>query len=267
MNMAPEIYVILPTYNNETTIERAMWSVLEQDYDGEIHLIVVENGCTDKTNEVIRNVCEKVAITPQTNYAAARKVTHLISANKGVVPAFNCGLDWASYEICNNKNGTTKFFSNVYVCRMDGDDAWYPDKLKKQINFFIKNPEIHVVGTQMRYVTPGEYVAITKTNNPLLHEEIFKSMLGGSNVVANPSALYKWEVMDKAGRLEDIFPYAEDYWFWLKVILTGHKFANLPDVLMDYTYEHKPHENPAVGQSVAQVAQFIYGYNQTFRKK
>lgn len=266
MSYIREIYVILPTYNNEKTIERAIRSVLEQDYTGHMHLIVVANACTDNTPKIVYNLLEEY-YNENNSFRKNIKFSYIRTEKKGVVVAFNKGLEFATQLVNVYESSSPIFTEYTWICRMDGDDAWYPDKIRKQVEFIEANPEVDVVGAQMRYVTPDEYKPIGQTHNPVGHNEIFNAMMQGSNVVANPVAMCKWEVMDKAGRLEDIFPYAEDYWFWLKVLLTGHKFANMPDVLMDYTYEHKPHENPAVGQSVAQVAQFIFGYNQAFRKK
>lgn len=260
MSYIREIYVILPTYNNEKTIERAIRSVINQDYSGHIHLIVVANGCTDSTPDIVNNLTSEWAFKN-------RQLSYLATDKKGVVIAFNKGLEFASQLVNDYESRSPVFSEYTWVCRMDGDDAWYPEKIRKQVEFIEAHPDVDVVGAQMRYVSPDEYKPLGTTRNPLEHHDIFQAMMNGSNVVANPVAICKWEVMDKAGHLEDIFPYAEDYWFWLKVLLTDHKFANMPDVLMDYTYEPKPHENPAIGQSVAQVARFIFSYNQTFRKK
>jgi len=273
MNRVEQIYVILPTFNNEKTIQRAIESVINQDYDGYLSLIVVANGCTDNTVNVANQ--SKFAYYASEKKSYKRRFEIEVSEQKGVVASFNKGLEVASY-MHTWADETMLLPDKTWICRMDADDLWHPNKLSKQIEFLNANPDIDILGTQMNLCHYGEYGYDFHgaTRNPCDHDTIVRFMLNGSNVIANPSAIYKWDVMTKAGRLEDIFPYAEDYWFWMKALITGHKFANLPLALMDYdegpihteegmrAHLNKPHSNPEIGQSVAQVGNFILHYNQ-----
>ncbi len=243
------VCVVLPTYNNEETIVRAMDSVFQQDYDGKIILVVVPNGCTDKTEEKIQEY-----ITEKEDWEQRRSDRIMVCnpyRGKGVVPSFNYGLECLQDELTRFKIP----LGDIFVCRMDGDDAWHPNKIQKQIDFFEANPEVDILGAQMRFVAPKTFVPMNiGYNYPLADDEIKTDLFRGRNPIANPVAMYRWTVMDKAGRFEEIIPHAEDFWFWCKAAITNHTFANLPDVLMDYSFEVKPHSNPNVGQFVGQVA-------------
>ena len=48
--------VLIPTYNNEATIERAIRSALNQDYTEEYEVIVANNASTDRTAEVLESI-------------------------------------------------------------------------------------------------------------------------------------------------------------------------------------------------------------------
>ena len=54
----PLVSVIIPAYNSEETIERAVWSVLDQDY-GNLEVIVVDDGSADDTSEIVHELMEE----------------------------------------------------------------------------------------------------------------------------------------------------------------------------------------------------------------
>ena len=74
----PLVTIIMPAYNAEKTISRAIGSVLKQDYSN-IELIVVNDGSTDNT----RSVCEQ--------FSDAR-IKVITQENKGLSGARNTGL-------------------------------------------------------------------------------------------------------------------------------------------------------------------------------
>ena len=55
MKETPQIDIIIPTYNREKTIERAVRSVLGQTYDN-IKVIIVDDGSTDGTEQIINSI-------------------------------------------------------------------------------------------------------------------------------------------------------------------------------------------------------------------
>lgn len=257
MSNVKKIIVILPTYNNEKTIERSIKSVLNQTYTKNVYLLIVPNGCTDSTIDISKKVIAEHEANLGINSIC---VDLLVQANqlKGVVPAFNFALDFALERgIASNVSK-----ENIWVCRMDGDDAWRPNKLEKQVEFLELNTNVDVLGAQMNLVKPDNFEPLGSiTNNPLEDEIIKENIFKGSNPIANPVAIYRWSIMNNIGRFENIFPYAEDYWFYCKAALAEYKFANLSNVLMDYTFEVKIHSHPAIGQNVGIISNNVLQYN------
>src|SRR5208283_1680434 len=98
----PIVSVLIDTYNHERFIEQAVDSVLAQDFPAsDREVLVVDDGSTDKTPEILRKFEPNIRI--------------LRKANGGQASAFNLGI-----PLC--RGGIIAF--------LDGDDFWVPNKLR-----------------------------------------------------------------------------------------------------------------------------------------
>jgi len=116
----PEPYVtaLIDTYNHERFIEEAVESVLRQNLTpGEMEVLVVDDGSTDHTLEIVRRFGPRVRV--------------LQKANGGQASAFNAGIPEARGEI---------------IAFLDGDDWWAPGKLAAVVAAFDANPRAGLVG-------------------------------------------------------------------------------------------------------------------------
>jgi len=114
----PFVSVLIDTYNHERFIEQAIASVLEQDFPAsDREIIVVDDGSTDRTPEVVRKFEPQVRL--------------LRKENGGQASAFNAGIPECQGEI---------------VAFLDGDDWWAPEKLKAAAEQLMGNAEIGCVG-------------------------------------------------------------------------------------------------------------------------
>ncbi|MHC5163353.1 MAG: glycosyltransferase family 2 protein [Planctomycetota bacterium] len=106
------VSAVIPAYNCEKYIARAIESVLNQTRPVD-EIIVVEDGSTDNTAEVIRSFGEKVKMIRQENAGecAAR--------NTGIQAAMS---DWIAF--------------------LDADDQWLPDKTELQVECLSQNPAL-----------------------------------------------------------------------------------------------------------------------------
>jgi glycosyltransferase involved in cell wall biosynthesis len=128
MGNAPKILasVLIDTYNQERFIEKAITSVLDQDFPAsEREIIVVDDGSTDRTAEVVRR------FEPQVRYI------HKI--NGGQASAFNVGIPECQGEI---------------IAFLDGDDYWLPGKLSRVAQVLRENPTVGLVGHGIRETLP-----------------------------------------------------------------------------------------------------------------
>lgn len=220
------VAVLMPVFNGGDFLKRSISSILEQtilDF-ADLHLFLVDNNSTDNS---ILEASSMLFGNKQINYDFFR------CKEKGIVPALNTGL----YKIL----GGQKEFD--YVARMDADDKWYPRKLEKQLDFMLKNPDIHICGTQINRVGLDGSIAEGQHRYPTLDGDIKQQLSLGNNSLAHPSVLVRPEVFLRTGGYDNTYPIAEDYHLWLKA-MKWYKFANLSEVLMDYTVSHNPNYNP-----------------------
>lgn len=104
------ISVIIPVYNRENTIKRAIMSVLNQSFR-DIELIVIDDGSTDNSANVIKAIKDE-------------RLKYVYQSNKGACVARNHGIDIAKGD---------------YIAFHDSDDIWLPDKLKIQYEALLVN--------------------------------------------------------------------------------------------------------------------------------
>jgi glycosyltransferase involved in cell wall biosynthesis len=110
--------VLIDTYNHERFIEQAIVSVLEQDFSAsEREIIVVDDGSTDRTPEIVRKFEPRVRL--------------LRKENGGQASAFNAGIPECKGEI---------------IAFLDGDDWWAPGKLRRIAGVFAKEVTVGFVG-------------------------------------------------------------------------------------------------------------------------
>ena len=83
--------------------------------------------------------------------------------------------------------------------------------------------------------------------HPQEDTEIKIKLLRGNNSIAHPSVIFKKNIFLQAGIYEDNYKFAEDYYLWLKCV-RWYKFANLGEILVDYTVSHNPEYNPKIPQ-------------------
>ena len=115
--MKPLATALVDTFNHERYIEQALVSVLEQGLSlSELEIVVVDDGSTDRTPEIIRKFLPRVK--------------YLRKKNGGQASAFNAAFQEVSGEI---------------VAILDGDDWWAKEKLTTVIDDLERTPEISAV--------------------------------------------------------------------------------------------------------------------------
>src|ERR1043165_8653356 len=105
MSSDPRISVVIPTYNSAPFLPETLDSVFAQTYPAH-EVIVVDDGSTDNTEEVLR--------------AYAGRITYVKQANAGVSSARNAAIERATGN---------------WFALLDSDDIWKPQKLERQVNF------------------------------------------------------------------------------------------------------------------------------------
>ncbi len=106
----PPVSILINNYNYGRFLPCAIDSVLGQTY-GNIEVIVVDDGSTDNSREVIRRYGDRII--------------PVLKANGGQASAFNAGFRNSHGEI---------------ICFLDSDDFYLPAKVERMVNLFQQNP-------------------------------------------------------------------------------------------------------------------------------
>jgi len=179
------VTVIVPTFNRCSLLKRALESILQQTV-GKYEIIVVDDGSTDQTAEMMR-MCY-----PQIKY--------LYQSNQGVSSARNKGIALA--------NGN-------WLAFLDSDDTWLPHKLESQIKLLQSMPDYKICHTEERWVRKG--VRVNQMNK---HKKsggwIFRQCLPLC-AMSPSSILIHRSVFDAVGEFDITLPACEDYDLWLRI--------------------------------------------------
>jgi len=114
----PTVTVIIPSYNREKYIRATIDSVLSQTYRN-LEIVVVDDGSIDRSMEILNSYKDPIRI-----------LEHEGRANRGQSASINLAMGCTSGE---------------YVAILDSDDVWTIDKIKKQVEWLEKHPEIGIV--------------------------------------------------------------------------------------------------------------------------
>lgn len=182
-----KISVIIPTYNRATLTKRAIESVLNQNIQP-YEIIVVDDGSTDNTKEVLQSFGDKIVTIYQ--------------KNSGVSVARNRGIKEAKGE---------------WLALLDSDDIWLNKKLSTQISYHKNNPHIKISQTNEEWLRDGEVIKQPKKYKKKAGY-IFKDILTHSTI--SPSTIVtSREIFDNIGYFDESLNVCEDYDLWLRVAL------------------------------------------------
>ena len=230
----PKVSIILPVHNGEKKISRALTSLAKQTYR-DFETVLVDNNCTDLTVEVAMQFKDSVNL---------RVVKCEV---QGLVAALNFGIANSDSE---------------FIARQDDDDYWYPDKLEKQMKYFEENPDVDVLGTQIRLLdTDGRVEELGTFGSAVtyaVHDQAMKmALLIGQNPICHPSVVFKRAVILKVGGFVDIWHLTEDLELWCRMIPFA-KFANIDEVLIDYTQTIRDDYDPNLAILISDMYYHLY---------
>jgi hypothetical protein len=113
---------------------------------------------------------------------------------------------------------------------MDADDVSVPNRFEKQIAFLKLNPDIDVVGSWVGEFSKSPEEVISLRATPVLPEDV-RRYARFRNPVNHPSVMLKKKALHAVGGYLS-FPGFEDYYLWARLLMRGHKIANIPEVLV-----------------------------------
>ena len=179
------VSIIVPTFNRCQFLRRALHSITGQTYQN-IEVIVIDDGSTDKTAEMIKEEF------PHIHY--------IFQSNAGVSRARNKGIESAKGE---------------WIAFLDSDDEWLPTKLDNQINLLTANSDYKICHTEEQWVRNG-----VKVNQMKKHKKsggwIFSQCLPLC-AMSPSSIMIHHSVFTHVGDFDTTLPACEDYDLWLRI--------------------------------------------------
>jgi len=221
MISAPNISVIIPTYNRGYTIEHSINSVLAQTYTN-YELIIVDDGSTDATASLVKTICAS-------GRPGVERISYVRQEQSGKSAALNRGIAAAKGE---------------WLAFLDSDDVWLPTKLDMQLKALKEFEPCDACFTDAQY-----------TNNPKLNVTAFRragrrhsGIIGLlpdalSFVIDEPHGIHEQTLLVRISRFKEMAPFdsnirvLEDHDFVFRLALHVKRFCfvNRPLVEIDRT--------------------------------
>ena len=183
--MEPAVSVVIPTYNRWPMVGAAVDSVLAQSYR-DFELIVVDDGSADATS------------TELAKYGS--QLRYFKQNRSGVSAARNLGVRRSRGRL---------------IAFLDSDDLWQPDKLKIQVRYMERSPEVQICQTDEIWIRHG-----VRVNPRIRHRkpsgDIFNRSL--DLCLISPSAVMMTRrLFELSGGFDEWLPVCEDYDLWLRI--------------------------------------------------
>lgn len=221
------VSVILPTFNREHLLERAITSVLSQSYH-EWELIVWDDGSRDNTRDVVMGFSDQ-------------RIRYFFAENRGVAVARNQAISDAKGE---------------YLAFLDSDDEWMSEKLSVQMAALQAHPEIDLVFSDFEnvnlvlnkrgtnFVDYGKAFQLMTTTD--LGSDFFEirdgflESLTQGNYIATDTVVVKKSVIDMYGGFNESLRNSEDFELWWRLGVNNVRIVFHKQVLMT---RYKPQDS------------------------
>jgi glycosyltransferase involved in cell wall biosynthesis len=179
------VSIVVPPYNYGRFVAEAVASALAQGYP-HCEIIVVDDGSTDDTREILAPYCDRIR--------------YIYQANQGLSAARNTGIRAAEGE---------------FIALLDSDDVWHPRKLELQMHFLRGLPEVGLLATDVFMdQRPAWPIVDPSTAAPVriaLEDVIGRPRFAPSSVVIRKKCL------DAAGLFDPTLRCVEDRDMWIRL--------------------------------------------------
>ncbi|MDD2725082.1 MAG: glycosyltransferase [Methylovulum sp.] len=193
----PLVSVVVPVYNDESTINDTLTSIFSQDYKN-LEVIVINDGSTDGTAAILDQYLDqykdRIKIIDQSNAGSA------VARNQGIKTA-----------------------QGKYIAFIDADDLWVPWKISTQVGYLEQHQDIGMVyntwielhdsadGLPKTPPNATELDAIAEEKSGWLYTRLLMEC-----IVHTSSVLIVKKICDEAGGFDPNLRRGQDYDYWLR---------------------------------------------------
>lgn len=205
--------IIIPLYNKQNFIKRAVNSVLSQ-YHQDFELIIVNDGSTDQSLYIVSNISDD-------------RIKIINQKNKGVSSARNAGIDLAN---------------NEWICFLDADDYWLPNHLDEISYLLNKYPQAKIYSTLIQEKSKKGFKIIPNSLG-----ENFEGYLVNYFSYAKTSTIFnsssvcinKLTLLD-VGKFDTNITHGEDLDVWFKLLIKYNGVVkSVPTAVYDLLSENR----------------------------
>lgn len=198
-NTAPFFSIIIPTYNHAHFMKRCLDSLVNQTYEN-WEAIVVNNFSEDNTIEIVNEYTDP-------------RIRLINNANGGVIAVSrNKGISEANGD---------------WICFLDSDDSWYPNKLNESLKY-IKDYDLIYHNLDKQFPMKSNKGVV---NGRILQGNIAKDLLINGFCIPNSSVIVSKNIVDMVGKINEDKRFVaiedSDYWMRISTITNRFKFIDL----------------------------------------
>ncbi len=206
MKRRPQVSVVIPAYQSESRIGETLERLAQQTF-ADFEVIVVDDGSTDATSEIVRRFAAK---DPRVRLVAR--------PNGGIAAARNRGIEASEGEL---------------IAFLDDDDRWHPQKLELQVARIREVPEASVVACFSALVDP-EGLLLGWRIGGVTEGNVYREMLEWDMVSGGSVVLVTRRALEEVGGFDVDLSIREDWDLWIR-LARRHIFTCVPQALVGYT--------------------------------
>jgi glycosyltransferase involved in cell wall biosynthesis len=210
INEMPRVSVIVPAYNAARFLPFSIESVIRQTY-GQWELIVVDDGSTDETRELVGSYSQSLG----------EKLKYVYQSNRGLPAARNTGIRNATGDL---------------IALLDADDIWLPNRLDRSVAVMDGNPEVGLVHGRFEKVdVQGIPIPHLRPTFPLkiLSGNISDHIYTRGVNLGCPTITFRKACVDQVGWFDETMRATEDRDLWFR-IARSYRVAFIDEVIAHY---------------------------------
>jgi len=230
MLRSPVVSVVMPVYNCERYVAKAVESILAQTF-ADFEFLIIDDGSSDESPAIMRRYQEldsriRFSQRPHENGNYVTALNHLIEMARG-----------------------------EFIARMDADDISSPERFDRQVAYLRAHPKVVAVSSRILCVD-NELCPIREMCTEETHERIDEAhMRAEPGQMSHPAAMIRTDAIRRVNGYRADYCSAEDFDLWLRLAEIG-SLANLPEVLLTWRLHGQSvgATRHAIQQSIVQQA-------------
>ena len=220
-----KVSVLLCVFNGQNSIERAIKSILNQDFR-EFELLIINDGSNDKTEDIINKYLQ---IDPRIRY--------FYKEHSGLTNSLIYGLQEAKGE---------------WIARIDADDYSKNNRISTQLKLVENNKNVVLVGSNFSLMQENR--RIYKSNLPLKHIHLIYNLKGSKGFFPHSSAFFLRKKAIEIGGYRASFTKAQDHDLWLRLSEIGEIACCKENLVLIYDHQDR------VTRKSSGYPQYIYAF-------